>query len=438
MAHVWITLQALNLWRIHNKYPGLILESWMGKLALIANAWAVSKGAANLLMALKSPQEFAQGLSEQGIQPRAGVTSGKWGVLLGFVPAFWLARRGKGIKVERHVRYADLKKVDVRLSEMWEHTPSKLKNAHMLLGRGRISQWCSLDVWKLDPVPAHEWKDGMPVLIYIHGGGWLLGDKMFSAYATLNRLASRGIVICVINYRMSPEAAWPAHILDCKRALIFIKKNALKWGGDPKKVFVSGESAGGHLSALIGMSSNVPEFQPPEEDPNADTSVQGALPIYGVYDLADTHGDLKSIHASILDLSVGIRPFFSRMIMQKLFAESRDEFNLASPMFHVRKYAEAEEDPKVCPFFISHGTCDALASYADAKRFYEELQAVRKKFGTWATGESDVFVTVNGGHHAYGYATGVRSNALADGMYDFMAHHSRRYDAAKPAKSAKM
>ena len=110
----------------------------------------------------------------------------------------------------------------------------------------------------------------------------------------MNRVASRGVVVCMVNYRLSPECAWPAHILDCKRALTFVKRNCHLWGGCPEQVFAFGGSAGGHLSALMALTVDSTEFQSPE-DPLADVSLRGALPLYGVFDLANSSGHSQDI-----------------------------------------------------------------------------------------------------------------------------------------------
>ncbi len=93
--------------------------------------------------------------------------------------------------------------------------------------------------------------------------------------------------MCVaINYRLSPRATWPAHIVDCKRAVAWVREHIAEYGGDPGFIAVSGGSAGGHLSSLLALTPNQPEWQPGFED--MDTSVDACLPFYGVY---DTTGD---------------------------------------------------------------------------------------------------------------------------------------------------
>lgn len=252
-------------------------------------------------------------------------------------------------------------------------------------------------------------------LLEIIGGGWSTGSKMFAARATLDRVASRGIVVVSINYRLAPERPFPAQLLDCRRALTFVKRNCRKWNGDPDKVFVCGESAGGHLTALIGTTAH-----------GAESQVAGAIPLYGVFDWTDTDGHLAALHPPLIEGTTGtMRQFIERVVMQKPFRENRFEYELASPIFYVREALKQYQDPKFCPFMVVHGTHDALAAYNDSLTFFNELQKVRQKFHNQTM---DVFISVTGGHHAFGYIVSPRAMALADGIVDFIYHYARTAD----------
>src|SRR5208283_1736611 len=90
-----------------------------------------------------------------------------------------------------------------------------------------------------------------PVLLFFHGGAWTIGGKREQGVPMLEYLAERGYVCITANYALSPKAKWPQHVVDCKLALAWVKRHAAEFGGDPTLVFVSGSSAGGHLSALV-------------------------------------------------------------------------------------------------------------------------------------------------------------------------------------------
>ncbi|HMC72049.1 MAG TPA: alpha/beta hydrolase, partial [Mycobacteriales bacterium] len=135
---------------------------------------------------------------------------------------------------------------------------------------------------RLDVYQPREPGSGRPVLIQVHGGGWVIGNKDQQGIPLMQHLASRGWVCVAPNYRLSPRATFPDHLVDLKRALAWTREHAHEYGGDPDFIVVTGGSAGGHLTALVALTQNDPEYQPEFED--ADTSVYAAVPYYGVYD----------------------------------------------------------------------------------------------------------------------------------------------------------
>ena len=90
------------------------------------------------------------------------------------------------------------------------------------------------------------------MLVYIHGGAWVIGDKREQGIPMMHELVQRGWVCVAINYRLSPKATWPDHIVDCKRAVAWVREHIAEYGGDPSFIAVSGGSAGGHLSCPAG------------------------------------------------------------------------------------------------------------------------------------------------------------------------------------------
>jgi acetyl esterase/lipase len=165
-----------------------------------------------------------------------------------------------------------------------------------------------LDVYCRDDV-----EGGAPVLLQIHGGAWVIGRKDQQGLPLMYHLASRGWICVAINYRLSPRATWPDHLVDCKRALAWIRANIAQYGGDPGFVVVTGGSAGGHLTALMGLTANDPEFQPGFED--VDTSVRAMIPFYGVFDWTGTVGR-----------NDGLRELLERRVVKRKLAEAPDVF----------------------------------------------------------------------------------------------------------------
>ena len=183
-----------------------------------------------------------------------------------------------------------------------------------------------LDVWKRSDLPADA---RAPVLVQIHGGAWTMGKKEGQAEPLMAHLAERGWVCVTANYRLSPRATWPDHIVDVKRALAWTKANIAGYGGDPSFIVITGGSAGGHLSALAALTPALAEFQPGFED--VDTSVAAAVPFYGVYDFTDRHG---ADNAELVK-------FLAKRVFKSPFEQDRARWEQASPISHVGPHAAA-------------------------------------------------------------------------------------------------
>ena len=197
-----------------------------------------------------------------------------------------------------------------------------------------------------------------PVLVYIHGGAWVLGDKREQGLPLMHELVRRGWVAVTINYGLSPRATWPDHIVDCKRALAWVRDHVAEYGGDPRFIAVSGGSAGGHLAALVALSAGDPDFQPGFED--ADTSVAACVPFYGVYDLTAGRGRTR--------YDDGLLKLLETRVFMRRLDEAPELFAAASPIRRVHAGAP--------PFLVVHGTNDTLVPVAEARAFVAALRAV--------------------------------------------------------------
>ncbi len=209
-----------------------------------------------------------------------------------------------------------------------------------------------LDIWRrpdLDPTGK------APVLFQIPGGAWTTGNKRGQAHPLMSHLAELGWICVAINYRHSPRNTWPDHIVDVKRALAWVKAHIADYGGDPDFIAITGGSAGGHLSSLAALTPNDPQFQPGFED--ADTRVQAAVPLYGVYDF--TRFD-DAMHPTMPGLLV-------KSVIKQRPSTNLQPFITASPINHVSADAP--------PFFVLHGTNDSLVPVEQARSFVTKLRA---------------------------------------------------------------
>lgn len=116
-----------------------------------------------------------------------------------------------------------------------------------------------LDLWQAKSAsPA-------PLVVYIHGGGFRAGSKESLNPALLAGLLERGVSVMAINYRLSPEVHFPAHYLDCARAIQTARLRAKEWNIDPRRVAATGGSAGAGTSLWIGFNDDL--AKPDSDDP---------------------------------------------------------------------------------------------------------------------------------------------------------------------------
>ena len=123
----------------------------------------------------------------------------------------------------------------------------------------------SLDLYRLSTAARHP---RQPLVVYVHGGGWRRGDsRTLGAFvnfpAVLASLAGRGYVVAAVNYRLSGEARCPAAVEDVNAAIAFLRQHADRFGIDPERVILWGDSAGAHLAALSAETCEWPQFAPP-------------------------------------------------------------------------------------------------------------------------------------------------------------------------------
>ena len=263
-------------------------------------------------------------------------------------------------------------------------------------------------VLKLDVYRGRTRRERAPVLLQIHGGGWIIGAKEQQGLPLMTRLAAHGWVCVAASYRLSPKATFPDHLVDVKAAIRWIREHVAEYGGDPDFVVISGGSAGGHLSALAALTPNDPEYQPGFED--ADTRVQGCVPFYGIYDFTDRRQHWKK---SLL------LPMLERIILKRRRAEDLAAFDRASPMSRVRADAP--------PFLVIHGTRDTLVPIDDARSFVEMLRAV--------SNEPVAFAELPGAQHAFEVFPSERTAHAIRGVERFLDWvYSRHRATAKLAE----
>jgi acetyl esterase/lipase len=209
----------------------------------------------------------------------------------------------------------------------------------------------------------------LPLVIWIHGGGWRGGTKNVCPAAPF---AMRGYVVASVEYRLSDVAKFPAQIEDCKAAIRWLRANADRYHIDPAKVGVWGGSAGGHLVALLGTAGDHKSWDVGEHTDQS-SRVQAVCDFFGPADL----GHMPDDQAKRADGAVAL-------LLGGSVADKRDAARAASPITYVSK-----DDP---PFLICHGTEDRLVPLAQSEKFHDALKDA---------GVTAKLVKVQGGGHGF-------------------------------------
>ncbi|MDT8300566.1 MAG: alpha/beta hydrolase fold domain-containing protein [Sedimentisphaerales bacterium] len=223
-------------------------------------------------------------------------------------------------------------------------------------------------------LPEHGTDTGpLPVVVWIHGGAWRAGNKKNCRSKVFLK---DGYAAASINYRLSQHATFPAQIEDCKAAIRYLRANAKKYNIDPDRIGVWGSSAGGHLVALLGTTSDIQGF---DKGPNLHVSsrVQAVCDFFGPTDFTK-----MSNFESRMDHDAADSP--ESILVGGPVQENKEACKRANPITYVSR-----NDP---PILIVHGDKDPLVPHNQSELLYEALKKA----------EVDVkFHTVKGGGHGF-------------------------------------
>ena len=216
-----------------------------------------------------------------------------------------------------------------------------------------------LDLW-LPP----EGGEPAPVVLFLHGGGWRIGSRhtvgpMYAGQdpTPFERMAQAGIAVASADYRLSGEAVWPAQLHDAKAAVRWLRARADELGADPDRIAVWGESAGGHLASLLGLTAGDPSLEGDVGVTGLSSQVLAVAAWYAPSDLVgfavDAGTDSADATTREAQLLGGTPMSLPDMAVQ------------ASPLIHV--------SPAAPPFLLLHGRTDRFVPCLQSERLYDAL-----------------------------------------------------------------
>ncbi len=225
-----------------------------------------------------------------------------------------------------------------------------------------------LDVY-LPPGAADAAALSYPAIVFIHGGGWAVGSRRRFGRAfkewtptALERLALAGFVVACVDYRLSSEAIFPAQLHDCKAAVRWVRANSAALKVDPNKVVSWGESAGGHLALMVGLTGNRPDMAGNVGEHTSERSdVCAVVDWYGVTDLVNIAAQRDPRSAT----DYSSPDCYESRLLGATIASKPEAARLASPLTYVHVDAP--------PVQIHHGDADLMVPYGQSETLAHAL-----------------------------------------------------------------
>jgi acetyl esterase/lipase len=209
-----------------------------------------------------------------------------------------------------------------------------------------------------------------PVIVSIHGGAFMGCDKADAQVMPMLEGLPRGYAVVAINYRLSGEAKFPALVQDAKAAIRWIRANAARFGFDPQRIAAWGSSAGGYQASMLGVTAGVPELEDLNlGNPDQPSDIQAAVVWYGPTDFLKMDEQLTAL---------GMPPPAG---MEHNSADSPESLLLGQQITNIPERVRAANPetyihPNAPPFFIQHGTRDAVVPALQAVNFAARLEKV--------------------------------------------------------------
>ena len=224
---------------------------------------------------------------------------------------------------------------------------------------------------RLDIFLPDSGKGPFPVIVSIHGGGFMIGSRKSGELTPMLAGLKRGYAVVSVEYRLSSEAIFPAAVQDIKTAIRFLRAHAVEYRLDPAKIAVWGGSAGGNLAAILGASGGDAYLEGANlGNPEQSSRVQAVVDWFGPIWFSTMDAEFKALgQTSVMAVNSNADSFESRYLGQTIGTVAAEPLvKLASPLSYV--------DVKDPPCYIQHGTADRLIPITQSRNYADKLASV--------------------------------------------------------------
>ncbi|MFP6790425.1 MAG: alpha/beta hydrolase [Thalassolituus sp.] len=239
-------------------------------------------------------------------------------------------------------------------------------------------------------------KSSWPLIVYVQGAAWR-NQNLYQALPQLADFAHQGYIVASIEHRPSSEAIAPAQVQDIKSAIRYLRKNAEKYNIDPNRIGIMGDSSGGHLAVMVGVSEGEADFETGDNQPFSST-VKAVVDLYGPTDFLQMHKYPSRIDHNAEDSPESL--VVGGPIQDPKYRALVDLYN---PLTYI------EKDKKLPPFFIIHGDKDALVPFNQSVLLYTKLRD---------TNHEVAFYKIKGA----GHGPGIWTKGVMDRIQEFFDH----------------
>ena len=265
-------------------------------------------------------------------------------------------------KLYKPVLSEELKNAINQMSIPTDFDSSKVKNKFMNIQYGSLPEQM-LDLY----LPEEKTDKPIPLIIYVHGGGWSMGTRNFGALEFVCKLLDFGYAVMTMDYRLAPKAVFPEFLFDVKTSVRWARANAVEYGLDPDKFGMVGDSAGGHLALMMAFTAGHPEYEGEQYGwEGYSSAVQAVVDFYGPSDLA---ADTKTmlVESGLIKADEEISRA-SAIPLDKTFTADKNMLKLISPISYVHR--------NIPPMMLQQGARDMVVPVQQSTLLAEKITRV--------------------------------------------------------------